>query len=42
MDSITHMNEKDDFRDILKLSELALKEVWNNMEDNIWKYHLVQ
>lgn len=27
---------KDDLRDILKLSEESLKEVWDNREDEIW------
>lgn len=27
---------KDDMKDILKLSEESLKEVWNNREDEIW------
>ena len=31
---------KDDFRDILKLSEHSLREVWDNEEDNIWNKYL--
>lgn len=27
---------KDDFEDILKLSELSLKEFWSSKEDDIW------
>ena len=34
------MKIEDDFRDILKFSELALKEVWNNKEDDIWNSYL--
>jgi len=31
---------KDDFKDILKLSEHSLKEVWDNEQDNIWNEYL--
>ena len=31
---------KDDFKDILKLSERSLKEVWDNEEDDIWATYL--
>ena len=31
---------KDDFKDILKLSETSLKEVWSNKEDDIWQEYL--
>ncbi len=31
---------EDDFRDILKWNELALKEVWDNPEDDIWSTYL--
>ena len=31
---------KDDFKDILKLSEHSLKEVWDNEEDDIWATYL--
>jgi AbrB family looped-hinge helix DNA binding protein len=31
---------KDDFRDIIKHSEKALKEVWDNEEDDIWDRYL--
>jgi len=31
---------KDDFKDILKLSEHSLKEVWNNKQDDIWNEYL--
>lgn len=31
---------KDEFEDILKFNELALKEVWNNKEDDIWGSYL--
>ena len=27
---------KDDFKDLLKLSESSLKKVWDNKEDEIW------
>lgn len=29
------MNE-DDFSDLLKLSEISLKNLWDNKEDEIW------
>ena len=32
--------EEDDFKDILKLSELSLKEIWDNKEDEIWNEYL--
>jgi len=31
---------KDNFNDILKFSEGALKEVWDNKEDEIWRKYL--
>ncbi len=31
---------KDDFKDILKFSEKALKSVWGNKEDDIWNAYL--
>ena len=31
---------KDDFKDILKLSEHSLKEVWDNKQDDIWNEYL--
>lgn len=31
---------KDSFKDILKFSELSLKEVWDNKEDEIWNKYL--
>ena len=31
---------KDDFKDLLKLSELSLKEVWDNEEDEIWNTYI--
>lgn len=31
---------KDDFLDILKFSEISLKEVWDNEEDEIWSQYL--
>ena len=31
---------RDDFRDILKLSELSLKEIWDNKEDDVWQEYL--
>lgn len=30
----------DDFKDILKLNELSLKEVWDNKEDEVWNEYL--
>ncbi|MEK6926475.1 MAG: hypothetical protein AABW50_04320 [Nanoarchaeota archaeon] len=27
---------RDDFKDILKLSEISLKKLWDNEEDEIW------
>ncbi len=32
--------EKDDFRDLLLLSEHSLKEVWDNESDEIWNEYL--
>ncbi|MEK6908815.1 MAG: AbrB/MazE/SpoVT family DNA-binding domain-containing protein [Nanoarchaeota archaeon] len=32
--------KKEDFRDLLKLSELSLKEIWDNKEDDIWNDYL--
>jgi AbrB family looped-hinge helix DNA binding protein len=31
---------KDEFSDILKLSEQSLREVWDNKEDEIWSKYL--
>ncbi len=31
---------KDDFKDLLKFSEQALKSVWDNKEDDIWNEYL--
>lgn len=31
---------KDDFKDLLKLSESSLKKVWDNKEDEIWNRYL--
>ncbi len=31
---------KDNFKDILKFSELSLKEVWNNKKDDVWQEYL--
>ncbi|MBS3157552.1 AbrB/MazE/SpoVT family DNA-binding domain-containing protein [Candidatus Woesearchaeota archaeon] len=31
---------KDDFSDILKISEKSLKEVWDNKEDEVWNQYL--
>lgn len=31
---------KDDFKDLLKLSESSLKKVWDNKEDEIWNKYL--
>ncbi len=28
--------EKDDFSDLLKLSEQSLKKIWDNKEDEVW------
>jgi len=27
---------EDDFKDLLKLSELSLKNLWNNKQDEVW------
>lgn len=32
--------KKDDFKDLLKLTEKSLSEVWNNPEDEIWNDYL--
>lgn len=34
------MKMKDDFKDLLKFSEHALKRVWNNKSDDIWSQYL--
>jgi AbrB family looped-hinge helix DNA binding protein len=31
---------KDDFKDVLSLSEKSLKKVWDNKEDDIWSEYL--
>ncbi|MBS3092163.1 AbrB/MazE/SpoVT family DNA-binding domain-containing protein [Candidatus Pacearchaeota archaeon] len=31
---------EDDFKDVKKLTELSLKEVWDNKEDDIWEEYL--
>lgn len=31
---------KDDFKDLLKLSELSLKDLWDNEHDEIWNIYL--
>ncbi len=31
---------KDDFKDILKLSEDSFRKIWNNPEDEIWNSYL--
>lgn len=31
---------KNNFKDILKFSEMSLKEVWDNKEDDIWNQYL--
>jgi AbrB family looped-hinge helix DNA binding protein len=31
---------KDDFKDLLRLSENSLKKVWDNKEDEIWDSYL--
>ena len=31
---------EDDFRDLLKLSEISLKNLWDNKEDEIWNTYL--
>jgi len=30
---------KDDFKDIIKFTELSLEKVWNNKEDEIWEQY---
>lgn len=32
--------KKDDFKDLLKLTELSLKKFWDNKEDEIWDNYL--
>ena len=32
--------KKDDFKDLLKLSEHSLKKLWDNKEDEIWDSYL--
>ena len=32
----------DDFRDILKISENSLKEIWDSKEDDIWSSYLTK
>jgi len=32
--------KKDDFKDLLKINEKSLKEVWDNQEDEIWNNYL--
>ena len=36
----TEEKMKDNFNDLLKFSERALKEVWDNKEDEIWRKYL--
>lgn len=36
MNMILKRNYTDDFRDMIKHSEKALKEVWDNKDDDIW------
>lgn len=31
---------KDEFKDIAKFSELAMKKVWDNKEDEIWNQYI--
>ena len=31
---------KDDFKDLLKFSEISLKNVWNNKQDDVWGSYL--
>lgn len=31
---------KDEFKDLLKLSEISLKKIWDNEEDDIWNTYL--
>ena len=33
---------EDDFSDVVKLSEMSLKEIWDNKEDDIWNEYLKQ
>jgi AbrB family looped-hinge helix DNA binding protein len=32
--------KKDDFKDLIKLNEKSLKEIWDNQEDEIWSDYL--
>lgn len=34
------MKEQDDFKDILKFSELSLEKVWSNKQEEIWNVYL--
>ena len=31
---------KDDFKDLLKISEISLRKLWDNKEDEIWDKYL--
>ena len=30
----------DDFKDILKFSDISLKEVWGNKKDDVWERYI--
>jgi len=34
--------KKNDFKDLLKLTENSLKKIWDNQEDEIWNNYLKQ
>ena len=36
----TEDNLKENFKDILKLNEHSLREIWDNQEDEIWNSYL--
>lgn len=31
---------EDDFKDLLRLSEISLKDFWNNKEDDVWDNYI--
>ena len=37
---LQNKEEKEDFKDLRYFSERALKEIWDNKEDDIWKKYL--
>lgn len=37
---IIESKTKDDFKDLVKISEMSLKSLWDNEEDDIWNSYL--